>query len=234
MKTCVVIPTYNEAHQIATLVEQLKNQGLEVVVVDDGSFDDTPSIALYNGATVLKNGCNLGKGVALNRGFTYALHHNFDAVITMDGDGQHDPADVPCFMRLAQHSSSGVLIGNRMHKAKDMPWPRLLANKHMSWFISLVARQDIPDSQCGFRLIKKEVLEKLELCSRNFEIETELILLASRLGYRIEAVPITTVYNGHKSRIRPLLDTMRFVRFMINYGLRKGKKNNGRGAAAGA
>ncbi len=215
MKTCVIIPTYNEACAIANIIKRIKQQGLEVVVVDDGSCDNTYRIAEDNGAVVLRNPDNEGKGASLLRGFHYALNKDFDAVITMDGDGQHLPSEIPYFTRLAQYSNSGILIGNRMLKRKDMPLVRVLTNQFMSWFISSLARQKIPDTQCGFRLIKKEVLRKINLRTRKYETESEIIIKAARLGFKVESVPIKTIYNGEKSQINPFIDTFRFIKFII-------------------
>jgi len=228
MKTCVIIPTYNESRVIAELTREIRQQNLEVVVVDDGSCDNTAQIAADNGAIVLRNPNNEGKGASLIKGFHYALSKDFDAVITMDGDGQHEPADILYFMRLAQYSNSAILVGNRMTKTKNMPLLRLLTNKLMSWFISFVARQKVPDTQCGFRLIKKDLLEKLNLRTSKYEVESEIIIKASRLGFKIESVPIKTIYSLEKSQIHPIIDTLRFFRFIVKeYGLRHIEKKNG-------
>jgi len=215
MNTCVIIPTYNEAKTIGNLIRSIRSQNLEVIVVDDGSQDDTYKIASDCGAVVLRNENNLGKGTSLVRGLNYALAKNFDAAITMDGDGQHLAEEIPYFIRLARYSDGDILIGNRMHQTKNMPRIRVLTNKFMSWFISAVTRQKIPDSQCGFRLIKKEVLRKMSLVSSKFEIESEMLIKGSRLGFKIQSVPIKTVYSGEKSRIHPVIDTLRFFRFAI-------------------
>jgi len=215
MKTCVIIPTYNEAKEISGLVKKILEQGLEVLVVDDGSIDNTAEIAANNGAAVLRNYDNQGKGASLIKGFNYALNNGFDAVITMDGDGQHQPQDIQHFIHLAKNSDSAIFIGNRMLKTKPMPWLRLLTNKFMSRLISAIAKQDIPDSQCGFRLIKGEALKRLNLKTSRYETESEILIESSRLGFKIESVPIRTVYSGQKSQIRPFSDTLRFIRFIM-------------------
>lgn len=215
MKTCVIIPTYNESNEIARIVQEIKKQNLEVVIVDDGSSDNTAQIAENNGAVVLRNETNQGKGVSLSRGFNYSLESGYEAVITMDGDGQHLPEDIPYFMRLAKYSDSGIVIGNRMQKTKNMPLERILTNKFMSWLISLIAKQTIPDSQCGFRLIKKDVLEKVRLSTTKYETESEILIRGSRLGFKIESVPIKAIYMGKKSSINPFVDTIRFIKFII-------------------
>ncbi|MBU3958482.1 MAG: glycosyltransferase family 2 protein [Candidatus Omnitrophica bacterium] len=215
MKICVIIPTYNEAKVIGGLIRQIRQQDLEVLVVDDGSVDNTPEIARENGATVLRNQTNEGKGASLIKGFGYARQKDYEAVITMDGDGQHLPQDLPYFMRLAQDSDSAIFIGDRMSKAKNMPSLRFLTNQFMSWLISGVAKQKISDTQCGLRLIKRQVLEKLKLSTSKYETESEILIKASRLGFKIESVPIKSIYLGEKSQINPFVDTLRFIRFIV-------------------
>lgn len=215
MKTCVVIPTYNEAGAIADLVRQIQGLNLEVIIVDDGSLDNTSQIAIDCGATVLRNSVNQGKGASLIKGFSYALDNDCDAVITMDGDGQHLPSEIPYFLRLAAYSDNGIFIGNRMLKRKNMPFIRVLTNKIMSGLISKIARQNVPDTQCGFRLIKRPVLEKINLRTCKYETESEILIKAARLGFKIESVPIKTIYSGEKSQINPFVDTLRFIKFIF-------------------
>lgn len=215
MKTCVIIPTFNEYKEIGRIVAEVRKQNLEVIVVDDGSSDNTAVIAKDNGATVLKNEANQGKGASLIKGFNYAIDCGCDAVITMDGDGQHLPEDIPYFMRLAKYSDSGIIIGNRMQKIRNMPLLRLFTNKFMSWLISVVARQKIPDTQCGFRLIKQEVFKKVRLSTSKYETESEILIKCARLGFKIESVPIKSIYMGEKSNINPFIDTFRFIKFIL-------------------
>lgn len=215
MKTCVIIPTFNEYKEIGRIVAEVRKQDLEVIVIDDGSSDNTAVIAKDNGATVLKNEANQGKGASLIKGFNYALDCGCDAVITMDGDGQHLPEDIPYFMRLAKYSDSGIIIGNRMQRIRNMPLLRLFTNKFMSWLISVVAKQKIPDTQCGFRLIKQEVFKKVRLSTSKYETESEILIKCARLGFKIESVPIKSIYMGEKSNINPFIDTLRFVKFIL-------------------
>jgi glycosyltransferase involved in cell wall biosynthesis len=215
MKACIIIPTYNESKAISDILKRIRQQNLEVIVVDDGSWDNTHKIAQDGGAIVLREDNNKGKGASLIRGFDYALGRDYQAVITMDGDGQHLPEDIPYFMRLAENSDSGIFIGNRMSKAQGMPRLRILTNKFMSWLISKITKQNIPDTQCGFRLIKRAVLEKLDLATSKYETESEILIKAARLGCKIESVPIKAVYQGEKSQINPFIDTLRFAKFII-------------------
>jgi glycosyltransferase involved in cell wall biosynthesis len=213
--TCVIIPTYNESRAIASLINQIIKLGLEVIVIDDGSVDNTAKIAVASGAQVLVNQKNMGKGASLIKGYNFALEHGFDAVISMDGDGQHSPDDLLFFIQRAQNSQSGLIVGNRMEMTKGMPVLRVITNLLMSKFISLVVKQNIPDTQCGFRLAKKELLGKIDLSTSKYETESEVLIKAAHLGFKIESIPIKTIYTGQKSQINPLFDTLRFLRFII-------------------
>ncbi len=215
MRFCIVIPTYNESKAIPELIQGIRKQDLEVLVVDDGSTDDTARISQICGAAVLTNPKNQGKGYSLTRGSQYALDKNFDALIVMDGDGQHSPEDLPLFIESAQALEVSIIVGNRMQDTRSMPLVRIYTNKFMSWIISKITRQKIPDTQCGFRLIKRDLLEKLKFTVNRFEIESEILIQAARLGYKIKSLPIKTIYQKEKSRINPFIDTLRFIGFMI-------------------
>jgi len=215
MKVCVVIPTYNEESSIGSLVREIKDRGFDTLVVDDGSKDNTAEIASQNGSIVLKNKKNLGKGFSLRRGFDFVLENDYQAILTMDGDGQHSPAYISEFLEFAKEKNAKVIIGNRMKSSSKMPMVRFLTNKIMSLVISFLCKQRIPDSQCGFRLIKKEVLNKINLFTKNFEIESEILIRAAKAGFKIESLPIKSVYKGQTSSINPILDTLRFIRFIL-------------------
>jgi hypothetical protein len=134
----------------------------------------------------------------------------------MDGDGQHLPEDIPGFINLASKKEElGLIIGNRMSNRRNMPIIRVLTNKFMSFLLSAVIKQKIYDSQCGFRLIKRKVLEKLSLKTHKFEIESEMIIEAARIGAKIESIPIQTVYLKERSHINPFIDTIRFFSFIF-------------------
>lgn len=214
MKTCVIIPAYNEAQNIAQIVSAVKALSIETIVIDDGSIDNTMRKALDQGAIVLRNTVNQGKGASLIKGFEHAVAQGYVAVITMDADGQHLPEDIAEFIKLSQDNQNSFLIGNRMQNTQAMPFIRVLTNKFMSFLISSLAKQNIPDTQCGFRLIKKEVLSKIKLTTAKYETESEILLEASRLGFKIKSLPIQSIYRGEKSQINPFIDTMRFVRFL--------------------
>ena len=190
---CVVIPAFDAAGSIGELVRRVKLQGLEVVVIDDGSRDHTASIASAQGALVISHLCNQGKGQALRTGFEYVLRSRYDGVITLDSDGQHDPQDIPQLIRAGEVQHAGLVLGNRMTNGAAMPRLRRLTNGLMSDIISSVARQRIPDTQCGFRFIRREVLESVPLRAMRFEIETELVLGAALRRWKIVSVPVRSI-----------------------------------------
>lgn len=220
MRACVIIPAFNESEAIAGLIGRISQSGLEVIIIDDGSTDDTAKIAQACGAKVLRNESNLGKGASLIKGYNYAVAQGFEAVISMDGDGQHSCDDIKAFIRKAQTSQSAVIVGNRMGRAKNMPLVRFLTNCFVSKLISIIIRQNVPDTQCGFRLLKKEALARLDLSASKYEIDSEVLIKAARLGFKIESIPIQTIYSGQKSQINPFIDTLRFLRFIIRESLR--------------
>ena len=223
MRICVIIPTYNESQAIAELISRVSESGLEVIIVDDGSSDDTVKIAQASGAKVLVSARNMGKGASLIKGYNFALKEGFDAVISMDGDGQHSSGDLAAFIQKAQDSGAALIVGNRMGSAKGMPLLRLATNFLMSKIISFMVKQHIPDTQCGFRLAKKELLAKIDLSTSKYETESEILIKAAHLGFKIESIPVETIYNGGKSQINPFIDTLRFLRFMILEFIRPAK-----------
>ena len=215
MNICILIPAHNEAKNVGRLVGELRCRGLDVIVVDDGSMDSTGPIAKETGAIVLTNTKNQGKGFSLQRGFDYIISRDYDALITMDGDGQHALEDVDKFTALFREKGPDIICGNRLIDPQGMPFIRLATNKIMSGLISLVCRQKICDSQCGYRLIRTDVLRNVQLSSSAFEIESEVLIKAAKKGYRIASVPVRTIYAGEQSRINPFFDTVRFIVYII-------------------
>lgn len=215
MKLICLIPSFNEEKKIGGLVAAVHSLGYDVLVIDDGSGDRTAALALENGAEVITNEANLGKGASLRKAFSLLIQRDYDAVIIMDGDGQHLPSDIARFVKCYQEKKPGIIVGNRMQKAKGMPLVRWLTNGFMSFVLSKMAGQSIPDSQCGFRLVDMKVLRALNLNTEKFEIESEMLLEAAGGGFVIKSVPITTVYEGQTSAIHPVKDTVRFVKFVI-------------------
>lgn len=221
MRLCAIIPSYNTVAYISALVKSIISKGIDAVVVDDGSSDNTAALAKDAGATVLKHDTNMGKGASLKDGFNFAVSKGYDTVITIDGDGQHSVDDIPLFLEIATRPDAGIVIGNRMTKRHNMPILRWITNRTMSLFISALIGQKIPDTQCGFRLIKADLLKRIALNTKKFELESELLIRASDAGCKIVSVPIKTIYRGESSKINPVVDSLRFIRFIIRLFSRK-------------
>ncbi len=216
-KPCVVIPAYCEQRMIRDVVEKARRHIPVVIVVDDGSRDRTAEEAAAGGAVVIRHERNQGKGVALNTGFAYARRNSFDYLIAMDADGQHDPADIPRFVEAYERTGIPVLIGNRMGVRSSMPWLRRATNRAMSAFLSRAMKQYIPDSQCGFRLYRCDVLPFIEAQSARFAAESEILLHIAERGIRMDSVPIAVIYNQEVSKINPLRDTFRFFLMLARH-----------------
>jgi glycosyltransferase involved in cell wall biosynthesis len=221
MKILAVIPAYNEAAAIAPVAGAVNVLGYDVLVVDDGSSDSTAELAKVAGAMVLSTGHKSGKGNALRQGFGYAIGHDYDAVITLDGDGQHAPSDMRKFIEGHKATGASIVNGNRMHDPKGMPALRLVTNAFMSWMISLICCQRVPDTQCGFRFVTTEVLKAIKLECCGFEIETEMLIKASKKGFKISSVSVETIYRDEKSKIQPFKDTVRFIRYITKEAFKK-------------
>jgi glycosyltransferase involved in cell wall biosynthesis len=221
MKIAIVIPAHNEAQNIGPLVKAVRALGYDCIVIDDGSADQTGTIAAEAQAIVLKTGGKSGKGNALKLGFDHVIKNGYEALIAMDGDGQHSPSDLACFVTCYQDTHADIVSGNRMHDPQGMPLVRLATNRLMSWLISLFCHQHIPDTQCGFRLIKTKVLEAVRLESSDFEIETEVLIKASKKGFKIASVGIQTIYRDEVSKIQPVHDTIRFIAYLWRESWRK-------------
>jgi glycosyltransferase involved in cell wall biosynthesis len=218
---CVVIPAFREAERIGAVVRGVRAQGLPVIVVDDGSPDATGAAAAAAGATVLRHAVNRGKGVALQTAYDFARAHGYAAVITMDGDGQHDPADLPGLLAAARTTGAPVVIGNRMGDATAMPRVRRGTNRLMSWLLSRLMRQRVPDTQCGFRYYQLAVLPTQPPGSARYAAESELLLDLAARGARFASAPVRVIYGGEQSKINPVVDTLRFLGMMLRRAVRQ-------------
>lgn len=204
-----LIPAWNEATRIGPIVEATRAY-LPVLVVDDGSSDDTSAVAEAAGATVVRHPQNQGKGVALMTGFTWALERGYEAVLTLDADGQHDPADIPKFLAAYEAGAGDLIVGQR--DFSRMPFLRSLSNPFGSWLLSQALGTRIYDNQSGYRLHSRHFLERLDLTTTGFELEVEVIVQAVHKGMRIGWIDIRTIYGiGKVSYFHPVKDSLRFL-----------------------
>ena len=218
LKTAAIIPAYREERHISDVVRRTRRQLDHVLVVDDGSRDTTVRCAREAGAEVIVHGQNRGKGEAIKTGLRHWVDRQFIYVIILDADGQHLPEEIDRFIAAAaQAGDRSFFLGNRMNNLTGMPFVRRVVNRYMSNRISRICRQEIPDTQCGFRMLDRQLIPELLDGGNRFDYETEMLIIASRKGYRIESVPITTVYSDEVSKIHPARDTIRFFKLMRRY-----------------
>jgi glycosyltransferase involved in cell wall biosynthesis len=227
-QTAAVIPAYQDEKHIGDIVRRTRERVGHVLVVDDGSSDQTAQRAREAGAEVIVHAQNRGKGEAIKTGLGHwlaaaspssgGLDREVTWVSLLDSDGQHLPEEIDRFLSAAASATLPTfLIGNRMNDVAHMPFIRRIVNRYMSNQISRLCGQKIPDTQCGYRMVDRQLIPELLGGGHRFDYETEVLIIASRKGYRIESVPISTVYSDEVSKIRPLRDAIRFFKLMWRY-----------------
>jgi len=212
-----VIPCFNESASIAALVRAVRQRLPFVMVVDDGSADDTARLAQNAGAVVIRHERNSGKGAALRTGLSLAREQGFEWALTLDGDGQHAPEDLPLLLRCAGQTGASLVIGNRMYNAQTMPWLRRQVNRWMSRKLSRLAGRHLPDTQCGLRLIHLASWAALPLKTKHFEVESETLMAFLAAGRQVEFVPIRVICRSRSSHIHPVTDSLRWLRWWRNF-----------------
>jgi glycosyltransferase involved in cell wall biosynthesis len=212
----VIVPAYNAAAHLAGVLEDVRRvvPVQRTIVVDDGSSDETYRVASSSGVQVIQHPVNLGKGAALSTGFKRAVQMGLAYTIALDADGQHNPAEIPKFARRVAETGADIVVGNRFAELGAMPWLRRTTNWLTSKVVSLLARTRIPDSQNGYRLVSARVIDAIELETTRYEAESEILIKAGRRGFRIESVPVETIYGEEVSAIHPVADTARFFRLV--------------------
>jgi glycosyltransferase involved in cell wall biosynthesis len=208
-----LIPAYNEANHITSVVAGAR-QHLPVLVVDDGSRDATAELAQAAGATVVSQQPNAGKGAALKLGFRWAIEHGYAAIITLDADGQHDPAEIPVFLQAFEGEVCDIIIGER--DFSKIPIVRRISNTIGRVTFSWALGRQVRDNQSGYRLVSRRLMEAmLASQEQGFQFEVEMILVCVREGFALCGVPIRTIYANERSHIRPLRHILEFTRMLL-------------------
>jgi len=218
MRKCAIIPALNEEKHISEVVEKVKRNNIDPIVINDGSIDNTYNLALSSGAQVISHKTKQGKGSAIRDGLNFALERNYDLIFTLDGDGQHNPEEIGVFLNALEDNS--IVVGNRMHNPKNMPLWRNISNRVNSLVVSFVCGQKVPDAQCGYRLFTSESIKAIDIEANNYEIELEMIIKLSRKGFKIISVPVDSIYGLERSDIRPVKDSLKVFVFLVRMLIR--------------
>ncbi len=213
-----VIPAHNEARTLSAVIKGTLEYVTDIIIVDDCSDDKTLELAKDWGVQVITHESQMGYGQALNTGIKYALDKGYDAVITIDGDGQHNPSDLGKFLQKAKEPHVDIVYGDRMESTREMPHIRRLSNLISSFVISKFTSTKVRDSQCGFRLIKTRILKGIPQFSSGFLWSSELAMWVASSGFVIVHVPIRTLYaqEGH-SHQRYLSLTLGFMSLLLRH-----------------
>lgn len=215
---CALIAAFNEEAHVADVVKGTAPYASPVVVVDDGSTDDTAARAREAGAIVIRREQNQGKGWAIRAGLEYALKQGRSHVLFLDADLQHDPAEIPRLVARAEQGHGDFVIGEREFRKDTMPAARFYANVIGSAILSRFIGADVADSQSGFRLIRADLLRRVRLTATGYEIETEMLIKLVRAGAAVERIAVRRLqYEGAHSKIRPFLDTLRTCLLAVQY-----------------
>lgn len=211
-----LIPAFREEKHIRGVVLGVLKELDTVLVVDDGSPDETSKEAQAAGAQVLKHEINQGKGAAIKSGLRHFSElENITHILVLDGDGQHLPEEISRFLETANRTEAAMVVGNRMGDLKAMPLARRLTNLYMSQTISGVIGQKVPDTQCGFRMFRKDIANAFLNCrSSRYDFETEMLAVVARQGIQIATCPVSTIYGTESSKIHPMRDALRFFKLL--------------------
>jgi glycosyltransferase involved in cell wall biosynthesis len=218
-RAVAVIPVYNEAPTVRGVVERTLAQLAQVIVVDDGSTDGTAAALEGLPVTMLRNPRNLGKAASLWRGIALALADDAEVVITLDGDGQHRPEDIPRLLAEHRLDPEALVVGARLHDAGGIPADRYYANRFANFWIAWAAGQRVEDSQSGFRAYPAPLLRALPARlgrAASFVFESEVLIEAGRRGARLAWVPVPAIYEprARRSHFRPVADFMLITRMV--------------------
>jgi len=214
----VLIPVYNEEKTIKKAIYKVVKYHYPFLVVNDGSIDKTLNIIKEITDEYLTYNVNRGKGYAIKQGAKYLIDKGYDWIIIVDADGQTPINQINNLLKLRHlYPEAKILMGNRLNNPLNMPKIRLLANKFMSFIISLLIGQKIPDTQCGLKIIHKDIFV-LKLKSNNFDFESEMLVKAGRKGYKIVYRDIDCIYfKDRKSKMHPIKDAFRFIKLIFLY-----------------
>ena len=195
MSTLVCIPAFNEEHFIGKVVKNCLKYADQVVVCDDGSVDNTYEIADAAGANVIRHEKNCGKGEAFQSLFQFARHSNVDVIVTIDGDGQFLPEEIPKLVKKIESNEADVVIGYRFDGAAEMPNYRKFGNKMLDKMTNMATQLSVRDTQSGFRAYSKNIIKLIDFKNKGFGADTEILINAAKNGARISEEKVSVIYH---------------------------------------
>jgi glycosyltransferase involved in cell wall biosynthesis len=214
-RVAALIPAFNCSGRIGQVVAGVRRVLPDVLVVDDGSTDDTVEEARGAGARAVVHGANRGKAAALRTGLAVLLGEDHTHVLMLDGDGQHDPADIPGFVAAADDAD--FVLGNRLWNPDAIPGRRRWTNVIGTRALEIMSGFPVEDSQCGYRLVASALLRRMALVASRYAVDTEILVRAGKLRARFAQVPVRVIYDGAVSHFRPLADTLHIIRSSVRF-----------------
>ena len=215
LKLIAGIPAYDEEKYIGTIVLKTRQYVDEVIVVDDGSTDNTSSVASLAGATVIRHDKNMGKGAAIQSILAEARKKNPDILILLDADFQHDPNEIPILIKPIISDGFDLAIGSREQQRGKIPRYRRIGQRVLSYFSRILSKEKVIDSECGYRALSPRAIAELKLRQKGFAIETEMIAAATEKGLKITEVPISAIYTKDSSTLNPLSHGMGVLTWIL-------------------
>jgi glycosyltransferase involved in cell wall biosynthesis len=215
----IAIPVYNEENHLPVLLQEILQlyPHISILVVDDGSIDQTENAIRTFSVKCITHEYNRGKGAAILTAVEYARANRYQWLIMLDGDGQHAPSDIKNFIKAIEQNDADIILGNRMNLVKDMPFHRLLSNGTTSVIISLCSGNlRVHDSQCGFRAVRVSCVVSGSYKYKGFQFESELLLRFGKADKRFKEIPIKTIYKNQKSKMNLLNDTLKFIILIVD------------------
>jgi len=221
--TAIIIPAYNAEKYLQELISRILQVSFreKIILVNDASNDNTVDIGRELMLKVINFAENRGKGAALLAGFTEAINSGFLFAISIDADLQHDPDEIPNFIKKQNETASEMIIGKRDFRHGMMPLQRICSNRITSSIVSLVSKRKIYDSQSGYRLYNLKMIRNLKFISERYQLESEIIIKFARLGARFDFIPVATIYNGQESHISHFRDIINFIRIIFHEILKR-------------
>lgn len=218
-RVLLAVPVHNEAPRLGVVLDRALDfvAPEDLLIIDDGSTDGTRALVRSRNLALIEHTHNQGKGACIKHAIRYGKEKNYQWLLCMDGDGQHDPREIDKFLRLIERDRADLILGNRINRRGRMPFLRQASNLFTSLILSFMIQRGRPvrDSQCGFRAVRLSAVKEAWFCETGFQFESELLLVLGRRSCVIEQIPITTLYGDQQSKINLLRDTYRFIRLVI-------------------